>query len=37
MQEDFKRYVFEEFGIIVNFIESDNPDTFEKLFGSLLS
>jgi hypothetical protein len=25
--------VLEEFGVVVNFIETDNSDTFEKLFG----
>ena len=36
MQEDFKKYVFEEYDVVVNFVESDNPDTFEKIFGELV-
>ena len=33
MLEDFIRYVKEEYGITIILKETDNPDTFEKIFG----
>lgn len=35
MLEDFIKYAKEEYGIIIIPKESNNPDTFEKLFGGL--
>ena len=32
-KEDFIQYAKDEYGIDVSCIKSDNPDTFDKLFG----
>ena len=32
-KEDFIQYVKDEYGIDVSCVKSDNPDTFDKLFG----
>lgn len=32
MKEDFRRYVKEHYGKNIEFVESDNPDTFKALF-----
>lgn len=37
MLEDFIKYVKEKYGISIISKESDNPDTFEKIFGELLN
>lgn len=33
MLEDFIKYAKEEYGVTITQEESDEPDTFEKLFG----
>lgn len=35
MLEDFIKYAKEEFGLTITPISSDNPDTFEKIFGEV--
>lgn len=36
IQEEFIKYAKDEYSMSVEFVESDDPDTFEKIFGGII-